>query len=118
MFDVGIDIQDIEPFRKKTYTEDRRFYERIFTELEIEYCLARADPAPHFAARFAAKEAVMKILGPRTVFQKDVGIESGNDGKPNVSISREGAVPTGHEIKISLSHSGEQAAAAAILHPV
>jgi len=62
MFEIGIDIQDIEPFRKKTLENDGRFYERIFTVEEVEYCLAKADPAPHLAARFAAKEAVMKLL--------------------------------------------------------
>jgi len=117
MFEIGIDIQDIEPFRKKTLENDGRFYERIFTVEEVEYCLAKADPAPHLAARFAAKEAVMKLLGPREVFQKDIAIRTENSGKPVVSISREGIVPEGHEIKISMSHSGAQAAAAAILYP-
>ena len=40
-----------------------RFVDRVFTEAEREYCLSRAIPAQHFAARFAGKEAVGKALG-------------------------------------------------------
>jgi len=40
-----------------------RFLRRVFTAGEIEYCTRRRDPAPHLAARFAAKEAAMKALG-------------------------------------------------------
>jgi holo-[acyl-carrier protein] synthase len=40
-----------------------RFLTRVFTELEIAYCLARRHPAQHLAGRFAAKEATMKALG-------------------------------------------------------
>src|SRR5258705_13357189 len=41
----------------------QRFVDRVFTDDEIIYCRARRDPAPHFAARFAAKEAGFKALG-------------------------------------------------------
>ena len=40
-----------------------RFLRRVFTEGEIAYAQARRHPAPHFAGRFAAKEAAMKALG-------------------------------------------------------
>ena len=42
---------------------DERFLRRVFTDGEIAYCRARRDPVPHFAARFAAKEAALKALG-------------------------------------------------------
>src|SRR5260370_35299983 len=41
---------------------DERFLQRVFTEQEIAYCRRRRDPIPHFAARFAAKEATLKAL--------------------------------------------------------
>src|SRR5260370_41306547 len=42
---------------------DERFLQRVFTEQESAYCRRRRDPIPHFAARFAAKEATLKALG-------------------------------------------------------
>ncbi len=59
---VGTDLVDID--RMRTVIERRpRFIDRVFTPSERAYCLARNDPAERFAARFAAKEAVLKALG-------------------------------------------------------
>jgi holo-[acyl-carrier protein] synthase len=58
----GIDLVDIAEFREVFGRHDA-FAERVFTAGEREYCRARADPAMHFAARFAAKEALLKALG-------------------------------------------------------
>ena len=117
MYEVGIDIQDVEPFRKRPFGEKKRFYERIFTAPEIEYCTARPDPAPHFAARFAAKEAVVKALGSKNIFISEIEVRLLPDGKPEIELHRPGALPDGHEIKISISHSDLQAAAIALVHP-
>ena len=117
MFAVGIDIQDIEPFRKRPYEEKKNFHERLFTAGEIEYCLSKADPAAHFAARFAAKEAVMKALGPRRISPREIEVRNSSGGKPELTIHKKGALPPGHEIRISISHSGSQAAAVALVHP-
>lgn len=59
---VGTDLVDIDRIRQ-TIERQPRFVERVFTETERTYCLARTDPAERFAARFAAKEAVLKALG-------------------------------------------------------
>ncbi len=59
---VGTDLVDIDRIRQ-TIERQPRFIERVFTETERTYCLARKDPAERFAARFAAKEAVLKALG-------------------------------------------------------
>lgn len=55
---VGVDIEDIERFKDKS----KEFIERIFTPLEIEYCMKYSQPESHFAVRFCAKEAVIKAL--------------------------------------------------------
>jgi holo-[acyl-carrier protein] synthase len=59
---VGIDAVDIARFRRVL---ERRpaLRERVFTDAERAEADRRADPAPHLASRFAAKEAVMKALG-------------------------------------------------------
>ncbi len=55
---IGVDIEDIDRFRGKS--ED--FLNRVFTSLELEYCLKFSKPESHLAARFCAKEAVIKAL--------------------------------------------------------
>jgi holo-[acyl-carrier protein] synthase len=59
---IGIDAVDIARFRR-VLARRPRLKERVFTVAERAEADARADPAPHLAARFAAKEAVMKALG-------------------------------------------------------
>ncbi len=55
---IGIDIEDIERFRKK----DEKFLNRVFSPLEIDYCKSKTQSEQHFAARYCAKEAVFKAL--------------------------------------------------------
>ena len=59
---VGVDLIEIERVRR-ALDKRPRFAERVFTEAERAYCFSRANPAQHFAARFAGKEAVGKALG-------------------------------------------------------
>ena len=63
-----------------------RFVERVFTPTEREYCLSRANPAQHFAARFAGKEAVGKALGFGVPFTWRE-IEIAGRPKPGVSLT-------------------------------
>ena len=60
---LGVDLVSIPRMRTTIDRWQDRFVERVFTDDEIIYCRARRDPAPHFAARFAAKEAGFKALG-------------------------------------------------------
>ena len=59
---VGVDLIEIERIRRalERYPD---FRERCFTEAERAYCDSRPNPAQHYAARFAGKEAVGKALG-------------------------------------------------------
>ncbi len=59
---VGTDIVSVERFRRAGARWGDRFFTRVFTDAELAYCRARKDPYPHLAARFAAKEAVIKAL--------------------------------------------------------
>lgn len=59
---VGIDLVDVDRFRR-SLERTPSMAERMFTEAERRYALAANDPTQRFAARFAAKEAVMKAMG-------------------------------------------------------
>ena len=106
---IGIDIENIYRFRKLSYKKDKKFYDKIFTSGEIKYCLSKADPYPHFAVRFSAKEAVIKAL-PKPANLKDIEIIRKSD-TINVRIkNRKDLI-----VFASLSHTKEIAAAFAIV---
>src|SRR5260370_33071267 len=60
---IGVDLTQMPRMRRVVARWDERFLQRVFTEAEIAYCRRRRDPIPHFAARFAAKEATLQALG-------------------------------------------------------
>ncbi len=108
---VGIDLIEIE--RLERALERRpRLAGRLFTDGELSYARARARPGRHLAARFAAKEAVIKALG-RGVPPREIEVEAG--APPRVRLHGSAAKAAGDvEIAISLTHSRESAAAIAI----
>ena len=59
---IGIDIVDVNRFRDIPYKKKTSFYNNIFNKNEINYCLKFKDPYPHFAGKFAIKEAVIKSI--------------------------------------------------------
>jgi holo-[acyl-carrier protein] synthase len=59
---VGIDVVDIERFRV-SLARTPSMRKRLFTQVELDYASPKADPVPSLAARFAAREAVMKAMG-------------------------------------------------------
>lgn len=59
---TGIDIEVVGRFEGKKLVTDSSFLEKIFTKNELSYCFSRSHSAQHLAARFAAKEAVIKAL--------------------------------------------------------
>src|SRR5512145_575958 len=60
---AGVDIVEIARLRHAIERSKDRFIQRVFTPAEQQFCNRHADPAQHFAARFAAKEALFKALG-------------------------------------------------------
>lgn len=117
---LGVDIVDISRMRR-ILERTQTFKERMFGSAEREYCDRSADPATHYAARFAAKEAVVKALGcgftggihPRHI---EVSLKSG--GRPEIELSgpaKEAADAMGiYDIPVSLSHTHNDAIACAI----
>ena len=65
---IEIDIVDVDRFSSKTFSEHINFYEKIFLKNEINYCTKFKDPYPHFAGKFALKEAVIKALNKKINF--------------------------------------------------
>lgn len=116
---VGVDAVDIQ--RVQRLLKNDGFVERIYTESERAYCLERARPAESFAARFAAKEAVMKCLGTgwsRGVGFRQVEVQRQANGELSVALTGR-ALEVSQEqeigrIHLSLSHTAEQAVAFAV----
>ena len=71
---VGIDLVDVARIAGMRERYGDTFLTRTFTSDEIAYCMKYANPDPHFAARFAAKEAIVKALG--TGFTGDISLQS------------------------------------------
>jgi holo-[acyl-carrier protein] synthase len=90
---IGLDATDIPRIDKAIARYGDRFVHRIFTEGEIAYCSSKHHPAPHYAGRFAAKEAAMKALGTgltRGVTWRDIEVVRG--GGPPRLLLRGGAL--------------------------
>jgi holo-[acyl-carrier protein] synthase len=116
---IGTDAIEVERVRRAVDHPQwgQRFRQRVFTPDEIEYCLKRARYAESFAARFAAKEAVMKALGTgfgRGVWWRDIEVVR-NSGRPTI-VLHGGALQHATTIgatrwHLSLTHTAGQAMA-------
>jgi len=62
---IGIDITDVEQFKKISYLAKPNFYKKIFRPSEIKYCLKYKNSYEHFAGKFALKESVKKSINQR-----------------------------------------------------
>lgn len=117
---IGCDVIEIE--RVKRACEKESFVKRVFTDKEIAYCTSRkAQSFSSYAARFAAKEAVLKAFGTglRNGEIKEIEITNDELGKPIVVLSgyhKALAEEKGvQNIHISLSHSQTQAIAYCVM---
>ena len=115
---IGNDIIEIDRIRKTIEKHGAHFYQKIFTEEELEYCLAHKDSALPLAGRFSAKEAIAKALGTgfgKSVSFQDIEILNDELGRPIVEFSdtlnEEFNFP---HILISISHCKEYATAIAL----
>lgn len=112
---VGIDLLEIDRM-ERALERHPRLAERVFTEAERDYAAARARPGRHLAARFAAKEAVVKALGLSGFGLREIEVLAGEP--PTVRLSgRAAEAGGGLEIQISLTHSRDFAAAVAVAGP-
>ena len=109
---VGVDIIEISRIGESIERFGQAFLERIYTPAELA---AYRDKLPSLAARFAAKEAVIKALDAPGTSPRDIEVLSAPDGKPLLSLygkARERADRLGITgLDVSLSHSREYAVA-------
>ncbi len=111
-FGLGTDIVEIRRFRE--LERDAPFLSRVFTQDELTYCRSYPNPAPHLAATYAGKEAVVKAMN----FQKQISVRGieilrNKDGSPYVRIEEQTKI----QVLVSLAHSEQNAVAVALVIP-
>jgi len=116
---VGMDLIEVDRI-ERALDRHPRLAGRLFTEDELHYAASKGRPGRHLAARFAAKEAVVKALrlGPGTSL-REIEVVAGNDDDPAPSIRLSGqakadAEARGLSVQVSLTHAREMAGAVAI----
>ena len=112
MFDVGIDIEDIERFEKYKSKEDS-FIKKVFSKNEIEYCFSYKNPKMHLAARFCAKEAFIKCVSELKIPYKmnEIEVLNKENGKPYLNLDKSFK---DYNFSLSLSHDRTKAIAIVI----
>lgn len=118
---IGIDVVEVGRIEAAIERQGDAFLDRLFTAKEREYCGRQKRPALHYAARFAAKEAVSKALGTGIGGQAgwlEMEVERAESGAPRMVFSGNAAdflASAGiAEVQVSLSHAKEYAAANAV----
>lgn len=117
---LGVDIVEVERMRA-ILRRTPSFKHKVFSEDECAYCDSKADPAMSYAARFAAKEAVLKALGcgfSQGIGLRDVEVAVDENGKPEAKLYRRAMElyeeKDVREMALSLSHTSSDAIACAI----
>lgn len=112
----GTDIIEIDRIKESIEKLGNPFLERVFTKKEIDYCESKKKQKyQHYAARFAAKEAVFKALSENiqdkfSVSWKDFEVENDNQGKPKLNVNNVN-LENVENIDISISHCKNYAVA-------
>lgn len=104
---IGLDVVEISRFKSVVKNKKYSFLKKVFSDLEVTYCLSFKDPSSHFAGIFAAKEAVSKALGVDKFPFAEVEIRHEKSGKP-------AAYKDGKKLKVSISISHTDTIAAAV----
>ena len=119
---IGIDIIEVARIRPSHEKFGERFLNRILLPAETAYCLSYKFPAPHLAARFAAKEALSKAFGTgigRQLGWHDMEVARKESGEPFVVLHDGGLklleARVAQTVHISISHTEFYAAVVAIL---
>jgi holo-[acyl-carrier protein] synthase len=119
---IGSDMAEVPRLRQAIERHGERFLQRVFTPLEISYCRTHRNADERFAARFAAKEAMMKALGTgwrRGIRWRDIEISNAASGKPELRLSGKALEfyesLGGTRILLSLTHTDHYALAQVII---
>lgn len=118
---IGTDIVDCVRIGRMIERHGELFLQRVYTEREIRYCQTRRHAREHFAARWAAKEAVLKAFGTgwrRGISWRDIEVRNAPSGQPRILV-RGGAKDVARklrltDVQISMSHCRTHATAFAV----
>ena len=112
---LGIEIVEVKRFNSALQRWGAPFYRRLFTGEELEYCMGKRSPAPHLAARFAAKISFFKATGRRMPF-RSLGVVRDKRGRPAIALIGD----RGKTMRSSLtiSHTRETALAVVIVENI
>jgi holo-[acyl-carrier protein] synthase len=116
---VGIDLCEVSRMHRALFRHEGRLAARLFTPEERAYCDRRANPAEHYAARFAAKEALLKALSvPSGLSWHEIQIQSDEGSAPRLFLRGQAQLAAARlkitRLHLSLTHSGDNAAAVVI----
>lgn len=120
---IGFDLVAIARVEQMLARKEQRALDRLFTQHEQEYALARARPAMHLAARLAAKEAAFKALTgsdeAKLIGWKEAEVRRGSEGPPVLYFTgraeaRATVLGVGR-VHLTLSHTDDTAGAVVIL---
>ena len=116
---IGVDIVEIARV-EKILARTKSFKQRVYTQMERDYCESKPNPAVHYALFFAAKEAVFKALGTGFTGMgiNDVQVDHDKRGKPVVILSGNAAKVAAQqgvrEVFLSLSYTHTTGVASAV----
>lgn len=118
----GIDIISVERLEEAVGRHGDRFLNRIFTAGERAYCDSKRYKFEHYAARFAAKEAMMKAMEIRRKNRfrfKEIEVKRRPTGKPEIFLSQESrerfGLPENAQIELSMTHERKYAVSFVVL---
>lgn len=113
---TGIDIIEVSRIKEAIEEQNTKFLSKIYTEKEIEYCSNTGKMEyQHFAARFAAKEAVFKAISEfikdnENEYWRKIEVLNDNNGRPKINLGIKLSKDI-DSIDISISHIKELAIA-------
>ena len=120
---IGLDVVDVTRVERMLRRHGERLLRRLLLRGEREYCRSKAKPAPHVAARIAAKEAAYKAFSQAgasdILWWSDIEVVMDDVGRPSLKLL-DRALACAEDLRVSgsllsLTHSDTQAAAVAIL---
>ena len=118
---TGTDIIEIERVRNSIESLGKKFIEEIYTQKEIEYCESKKNAKyQHYAARFAAKEAIFKAVSKLLnnkfdISWKNAEIVNDENGRPYINSLNTKIIEKIEDIDISISHCKEYAVATVVV---
>lgn len=121
IYGIGLDLQYIPQIEDSIQRQQELFLNRVYTQQEIAYCKKHRNAGQHYAAKWAVKEAFSKALGTgiaKGIRLLDIETVHLKSGQPHIVLYRKALeVCQQHNLNVfvSISHSGDYAAAQVVL---